>query len=82
MAKYAQIKTRIHGGICRRCINKEFGLSLTPQDCIYYTQNRNGETIYLQRICPRCGQISHMLYSVRWSRRLKIWFPKKQKESE
>ena len=39
----------------------------------------NGTTIYLKRVCTRCGKISHMLHSVRWSRRFKIWFAKGKK---
>ncbi len=79
MGKYTEVKNYIRLGICRRCINEEFGISLQPQDCLYYMDNRNGTTIYLKRVCTRCGKISHMLHSVRWSRRFKIWFAKDKK---
>lgn len=36
MANMTSLIRKYGGGICRECINREYGAKLTPKDCIYY----------------------------------------------
>lgn len=36
MITYSRFKRTIGPGMCRKCINRLFGLNLQPKDCVYF----------------------------------------------
>lgn len=62
----AAIRQRYGVHICRRCINEEYGVRLTSQDCVY--------DCHYPRKCPRCGEMRNIVTGFRFSGRAKLLF--------
>lgn len=53
------------GGICRKCINREYHAKLVPEDCQYY---------YYPYACPSCGEVRNIVVGFRWQVRTRMLF--------
>ncbi len=63
--KYSYLKQNILGHYCRNCINKEYHLTLMPEDCIY---------MEYQYECKKCKKLHNIVYDIRKRSRYKLFF--------
>ena len=56
-----EIKAQYGTLICRRCLNKFYGVKLLPKDCLY-------EYHY---VCPGCGEEHHIVSGLKLSGKFK-----------
>ena len=52
MVTVTKIRKTYGSGICRRCINREFGTGLERRDCRYEKHSN---------LCPVCGEQKHIV---------------------
>lgn len=70
---YKDLKVREFGRSCRRCINKNFGISLKPEDCVY---------LPYMAVCHSCGELRNIVMQVRPQMRWKLCLFGKRETSE
>ena len=65
MINTKKIAERYGGNICRRCINEDYRVHLTPDDCMYSKKKQE---------CPRCGWLSNIVNGFTFSGKRKMLF--------
>lgn len=65
MATIQSIRKRFGGYICRRCLNEQFDLRLSPEDCSYDQ--------HALSVCPCCGEVQNIVTRVRFTKRLRLY---------
>ncbi len=73
MANIETVKAAYGGYICRRCINREFGARLKPNDCIY--------EMYPSR-CVCCGETRNIVIGFKICGSLKLLLKNAVKATE
>ena len=66
MTSIKQIHDQYGYNICRRCINREYRVNLTPEDCIYLSP-------YPKR-CSVCNEMNNIVGGFSISGKLKMLF--------
>ena len=66
--RYKKFKREALHNQCRKCINRFYGIELTPKDCRYW---------FYPGECMTCGQIGHLVTDIVPFSRRKIWRAKK-----
>lgn len=66
--KYSRFKYEISRNLCRECINSEYGLELTRDDCEYWKYPGT---------CSCCGEVKNIVTGVMFLKRFKIWMLKR-----
>ena len=71
MITYSRFKRTIGPGMCRKCINRLFGLNLQPKDCVY---------LYYPHPCGSCGGVENLVVRIHRISRFKLLFGRKPRE--
>lgn len=66
MATEQDIFNRLGKTICRRCINREYGVELKPEDCVY--------DIPFPARCRNCGEMRNIVTGLRLRGKMKLLF--------
>ncbi|MBR5309913.1 MAG: hypothetical protein IKU42_02160 [Oscillospiraceae bacterium] len=66
--KYFLFKYELSKNLCRECVNREYGLELTRNDCEYWSYPGT---------CSCCGEVKNIVTGVVFLKRWKIWKLKK-----
>ena len=64
MATMQMVRKRFGGNICRRCLNRKYGLRLRPEDCRYDS--------YCPSVCPCCGTVQNIVTRLRFFKNLRF----------
>ena len=57
-----------HEHICRRCINRQYGINLQSRDCKYW---------HWPTHCAQCGNVRNIVVGLRFSGKWKMAFRRK-----
>ena len=57
-----------HAHLCRRCINRQYGVNLKPRDCKYWAW---------QTPCAQCGNVHNIVVGLRFTGKWKMYFRRK-----
>ena len=71
MITYSRFKRTIGPGMCRKCINRLFGLNLQPKDCVY---------LYYPHPCGSCGGVENLVVRIHRISRFKLLFGRTPRE--
>jgi hypothetical protein len=66
MATERSVYKKLGNNVCRRCICKEFGVDLRPEDCIYKNP--------FPDVCHQCGELRNLVTGFRLSGKRKLLF--------
>ena len=66
MATEQDVFNKLGKTVCRRCINREFGVDLNPEDCTYENP--------FPELCSNCGEIRNIVTGLRLRGKIKLLF--------